>query len=186
MEGWLISFVYGQFMTIFMDIEGTLLRMTERKISENSKKFDFVSWPERNDYRHDALLLMEAVKLDVVVVEAKPTEVKSDDDFKKLGIVLSNDILSMKDRYPAIPEQDLKAHGIMFVGYQVYLLETRLKDGSPVVFTVSSFKIPKGGEESDHQTLLLALKWFISFGKRVRNNVELILKTLPVSQSVKK
>ncbi|KAF9362967.1 hypothetical protein BGX34_005182, partial [Mortierella sp. NVP85] len=55
-------------------IEGTLLRMTERKMSKNSRKCDLSKWPERSDYRHDALLRVDQVKLDAVVVEAKPTE----------------------------------------------------------------------------------------------------------------
>ncbi|KAF9346503.1 hypothetical protein BGX34_003851 [Mortierella sp. NVP85] len=175
MEGWLITYVYGPFMSIFMEIKGTLLRMTERKVSRKSMKFDLSKWPERSDYRHDALLRMEELMLDVMIVEAKPAEsIKCEDDFKKLGIVLGNNILGMKDQFPAIKEDLVRANGIMFVGYTVHLLEARLKDGNPVLFALETFTIPKGDSTSDHKDLLHALRMFIAFAKRVRKNTKLI------------
>jgi hypothetical protein len=116
---------------------------------------------------------MEEFTLDVMIVEAKPTEsTKCEDDFKKLGIVLGNNILGMKDHFPAIEEGLVRANGIMFVGYTVHLLEARLKDGKPVLFALETFTIPKGNNgASDHKDLLHALRMFTAFARRIRKNI---------------
>ena len=172
MEGWLITFVYGPFMSIFMEIKGTLLRMTERKVSRKSMKFDLTKWPERSDYRHDALLRMDELLLDVMIVEAKPTEsIKCEDDFKKLGIVLGNNILGMKDDLPAMEEGLVYPTNMIPLALTVHFLEARLYDGKPVLFALETFTIPKGDGATDHKALLHALRMFTSFARRVRKNI---------------
>lgn len=137
-EGWLITFVYGPLMSILMEIPGTTLNMTEYKISGTSVAYDLVKltqdWIDGSfDYRHDAILRVEKSGMDVMVMEAKPNSKGSEEDLDKLGIVLSNIILGIEEKYPKIKADDLRAHGIMIIGYRAKLIEARLKSGSPVI-----------------------------------------------------
>lgn len=119
MEGWLTCYVYAPPMLILMDIPSAYLKMTEFKISEGSLY-------QRNlvgDFRHDGILSVEKAGMDMVIMEAKPTEAGVQDDLGKLGEVLSNSLLGMKTRFKRIGEGDLRTYGIMFSGYNCTLIE---------------------------------------------------------------
>ncbi|KAF9364543.1 hypothetical protein BGX34_001208 [Mortierella sp. NVP85] len=138
-EGWLITFVYGPLMSILMEIPGTILNMTEYKISGTSVAYDLTKltqdWINGSlDYRHDAILRVEKSGMDVMVMEAKPGSKGSEEDLDKLGIVLSNIILGIKEKYPDIKVENLRVHGIMIIGYRAKLIEARLMSGNPVLF----------------------------------------------------
>lgn len=173
MEGWLITFVYGPLLSILLTVPATLLKMTERKMSSVSRRFDLSAWRE-SGYLHDGLLRIQKNDQDVLAMEAKPTEEGSLYDFRKLGIVLCNDILAMKKRYCGIADQDHRAYGIMFVGYEVWLLETRLVKGKPLLFSVANVPIPKNDREFGR--LFPLLKKFIEFKRRVDDTVKLLLQ----------
>jgi len=173
MEGWLITFVYGPLLSILLTVPATLLKMTERKMSQFSRAFDLSAWRE-SGYLHDGLLRIEKNDQDVLAMEAKPTEEGSLYDFRKLGIVLSNDILAMKGRYPGIADDDHRAYGIMFVGYDAWLLETRLVGGKPLLFSVANVLIPR--TTSDLRHLVHLLEMFIDFKRRVDGSVKLLLQ----------
>lgn len=114
-------------MSFLLEIPRTLLKMTERKVSPNSMAFDL---SEEHDYRHDGLLRMEA----------KPTVAGSEDDLRKLGLVLSNNILGIQRRFPDMKAKDLRVYGIMFIGYECQLIEARLFNGCPVIYKRNSPK----------------------------------------------
>jgi hypothetical protein len=109
-------------------------------------------------------------------MEAKPTEEGSLYDFRKLGIVLSNDILAMKGRYPEIADENHRAYGIMFVGYEAWLLETRLVEGKPLLFSVACVNIPRQTAGRQLGRYLQALEMFIDFKRRVDDTVKLLLQ----------
>lgn len=114
-------------MSILLEVPETLLMMTERKMADSSVAFNLQKLT-CTDYRHDGLLRIEGIRMDVMAMEAKPTPTGSEDDLRKLGIVLSNNILGMKKNFPSIRTKDLRTFGIMFVNYEFKLIEVRLVD----------------------------------------------------------
>ncbi|KAI8363262.1 hypothetical protein B0O80DRAFT_492408 [Mortierella sp. GBAus27b] len=79
MEGWLITYVYGPLMMTLLDVQSTVLKMTEFKMSNESLYQDLLV----NDLRHDGILRVDKCNMDVMIMEAKPTKVGARDDFGK-------------------------------------------------------------------------------------------------------
>ncbi|KAK3810388.1 MAG: hypothetical protein J3Q66DRAFT_352954 [Benniella sp.] len=168
-------------MSILMEIPGTILKMTEYKIPVESFAYDLVQLSEGYedlmdgslDYRHDGILLTEDLCTETMIMEAKPDDRGADQDLGKLGLVLSNLILGMKNRYsPRIPPRNLRIHGIMFIGYRVKMIEVRLKDDRyPVAYFVSEVTIPRHSGDDSVRQLIQVLKMFIAYKKRVSRNV---------------
>ncbi|KAG0200952.1 hypothetical protein BGX31_003946, partial [Mortierella sp. GBA43] len=171
MEGWLIAFVYAPLMSILLEIPGTLLKMTERKVSPNTMAFDLT---EEHDFRHDGLLRILDLDVDVLIMEAKPTVAGSEDDLRKLGIVLSNNILGIQRRFPDIRKTDLRVYGIMFIGYECQLIEARLFEGYPVIYKRLGFNIPQGDEGNPTKSLVSSLAEFITFKRDIERTVNVL------------
>jgi len=165
-------------MSILLEIPGTILKMTEYKISGESVAYDlsasaegFKDWIDGLfEFRHDALLRIVESNIDVMVMEAKPGVGGSERDIEKLGAVLTNILYGMKTRFPVIPSNKLQVHGIMFTGYRVQLLEARFRDNHSVVFSVSEVNIPH--EQGSIDDLMKALQMFIAFKRRVQETIE--------------
>ncbi|KAF9344974.1 hypothetical protein BGX34_005165 [Mortierella sp. NVP85] len=197
-EGWLIAFVYTPLMSSLIEIPGTTLRMTEYKVSAESLGHQMLvttetlqDWINGSiDYRHDALLRVTELNIDVMVMEAKPGVDGSEHDIEKLGVILANILRGIKTRYPSVGKK-LKVHGVMFTGYRVQFLEARFPKGpkgSKVLKGLKGSKVLKGSEgqdaviysvsdvtvpyEQDVAKLVEALKMFIEFKKRVEETVE--------------
>jgi len=94
-------------MSILLEVPGTMLHMTEYKmtditvahvlqplISEDDEK--------KKEYRHDAVLRIVDLNTDAMLMEAKPDPKGSNADLKKLGLVLSNMILGMRGAFTRI------------------------------------------------------------------------------------
>lgn len=114
------------------------------------------------NYKHDALLHLDDVKVDLMVMEAKGTEEGGQQDLWKLGLVLSNNILGM---HPKMPPGELRAHGIMFIGYSCTLIECQLRDMRPVQYEIAKFDVPSSA--GGHAGVLEGLGYFIAFRDRI-------------------
>jgi hypothetical protein len=130
-EGWLITFVYGPIMSILLEILDTILKMTEYKVVDKSLAhpllllIDEEGDKKKKEYRHDAVLHVQDLEIDVMIVEAKPNRKGSDADIDKLGLVLSDMLLGIRDGFPKIKVGDLRVHGMMIIGYRTMLIEAQ-------------------------------------------------------------
>lgn len=183
-------------MSILLEIPGTVLNMTEYKVTGNSvahsllPSFDVVDMIDADgkkkdkEYRHDAVLRIQDLHTDVMIMEAKPTDKGSSDDLEKIGLVLSNMILGIRTRFPEIEVEKLRVHGIMFIGYRAKLIEAQLDGDNPVVYVVSDFIIPQAVGERSFGQLMSALRMFIAFQRRVKETVDYLLKAKNVGSKV--
>ncbi|KAF9349102.1 hypothetical protein BGX34_002053 [Mortierella sp. NVP85] len=109
-----------------------------------------------------------------MIMEAKPDIKGSDAELEKLGSVLSDMLLGIRDGFPKVEVEDLRVHGIMITGYRTKLIEAQLIDGKPVVYAVSEITIPDAANTKSLEHLMQALRMFIAFKRRIEKTVNLL------------
>ncbi|KAF9958156.1 hypothetical protein BGZ65_001635 [Modicella reniformis] len=165
MEGWLLIFTYGPLLSIFLEIQDTILKMTEKK--------GVVPIPGGLEYRHDGVLHHKRFKVDLMIIEAKPGNRKVQEDYTKLSRVLALNLSLMEETCPKMKRDDLRTYGIMLAGYQCTLLEMRFHEDTAVMYFVSQVSIPKNIGSSDQ--LGTALKMIIAFKRRIEVTMKMML-----------
>ncbi|KAG0002124.1 hypothetical protein BGZ65_002914 [Modicella reniformis] len=160
MEGWLITFVYGPLLCVFLEVSGIVLKMTEKKgAAEIPGK----------EYRHDGILHYKRFDLDLMVIEAKPSGYGCDEDFTKLGHALGMNLFNMQRRFPGMNIECLRTFGLMFSAYSCTLLEMRFVGRTAVMHYVGRAKIPREVDNSDE--LGSTLKMFVKFKRRIEETI---------------
>ncbi|KAF9193929.1 hypothetical protein BGZ49_003234 [Haplosporangium sp. Z 27] len=170
-EGWFASNVHGPVLATFKSIEGTIYQMTD--IRGRASRLS------GQDYRHDSILHHQGLDLDLVSMEAKPTQQRGGrrKDMSKLEMSLAGNLQLALALVPTDRKEvrdKIRAHAVMCSGYQITLLEARRVDDCILIYSIGTSTVPMTVELSHQFAELISL--MILFKRRVELNIATIIQ----------
>ncbi|KAG0299387.1 hypothetical protein BGZ97_003724 [Linnemannia gamsii] len=175
-EGWYASNIHGPLLSIIKSIGDTEYRMTDIK----SKALD----PYKEDMRHDALLSHTGLKIDLVVMEAKPHSQLAGRraDLKKVEKAMIANLRLLQRRLPDDDPHriaEMRTFGILCSGYTISFLEARVDSGAYLIYVVGKTEIPI--QASMSFKLVDTVRAAISFKRRIQASVNCVLHARSIS-----
>ncbi|KAF9577231.1 hypothetical protein BGW38_007703, partial [Lunasporangiospora selenospora] len=175
-EGWFASNIHGPLLSIIKSIGGTEYKMTDIK----SKALNFF----KEDMRHDALLFHVGLKVDFVVMEAKPHSQlagRRTDLMKVEKAMVANLRLLLRHLPDHDPQRvaETRTFGIICSGYTISFLEARVDSGAYLVYTIGKTEVPT--QVSMSFKLVNTVRMAISFKRRVQASVNCVLHARSIS-----
>ncbi|KAG0014260.1 hypothetical protein BGZ80_010547 [Entomortierella chlamydospora] len=139
------------------------------------------------DMRHDAILHHRSLDLDLVVMEAKPTDRQSGrlSDLQKLEKSIAANLQLALTKVPKIQEdkrKHIRSFAILCSGFQISFLEGRLVEDTVLMYCTGKVTLPTTVTIS--YELAQTLKSVISFKRRVQGMIDVLLQARSVPQDL--